>query len=452
MEPDLIPTDNRPEWLRALTEKSWNLELVISGAAIFLANYLPDTVDNMLRYYLENLVMDEDFRKITLPVLVYSFMKVVAWLLILTFVVHFVMRAFWAGVVGLHTVYTQGILYEQLPWQTSFTQEQMRQRFGLLSDYILRLDRLCNLVFSTAFLIALLSLGICIAYIFFFLTLNVLPVFVGESLGIKISMALLGIYLLLAFLPMLGQLAMRIPRLAELVWIQRLTTWAVQNAGNFLMPMIYKPMTYLNLTFTSQIPKKRLLRMLCFGMVIVMSGVLLIFTSTMLHLVGRTDFSTRDFFAKSRGNYLLTGGLYDNIRSPEDRLPPVSIPSETPEGSFLRVFVDYPKLLDAALSKRCVLPVLPDSMPKHLKRSLIDSTQIACMTDFFRLTLNDSLIAQPGWMFHEHPVVGSLGVVAYLPTANFKKGKNVLTVQVPSSKNPDSLRVYGQVPFWFAPR
>jgi hypothetical protein len=100
MEPDPIPTDKRPEWLRALTEKSWNLELVISGAAIFLANYLPAAVDDMLRYYLENLVMDEDFKKISLPLLVYSFMKVVAWLLILTFVVHFVMRAFWAGVVG----------------------------------------------------------------------------------------------------------------------------------------------------------------------------------------------------------------------------------------------------------------------------------------------------------------------------------------------------------------
>lgn len=51
----------------------------------------------------------------------------------LTFVVHFVMRAFWAGVVGLHTVYTEGIRYEHLPWQTDFTREQMRQRFGSLS-------------------------------------------------------------------------------------------------------------------------------------------------------------------------------------------------------------------------------------------------------------------------------------------------------------------------------
>ncbi|MDZ4679663.1 MAG: hypothetical protein SGI94_04430 [Saprospiraceae bacterium] len=140
------------------------------------------------------------------------------------------------------------------------------------------------------------------------------------------------------------------------------------------------------------------------------------------------------------------------MRSPEERLPPISIPSETVEGPFLRLFIDYPKLLDAALSKRCITPVLPDSLPKHIRRDRLDSVHIACITDFFRLTVNDSLIVQPGWMFHEHPVVGSPGVVAYLPSTNFKMGKNVLTVLMPSSKNPDSLRVYGQLHFWYAPK
>jgi len=452
MEPDPIPTDNRPEWLRALTEKSWNLELVISGAAIFLANYLPDAVDSLLRYYLENLVMDEDITKIVLPLMVYSFMKVVAWLLILTFVVHFVMRAFWAGVVGLHTVYTEGIRYDQLPWQTDFTREQMRQRFGSLSDYILRLDRLCNQVFSAAFLIALLSLGICMAYIFIFLAINVLPVFLGQVAGRRVSTIILGAIMVLVFLPVLTQRAMRVPRLAALPWVQRLTIWSVRNAAYVVMPLVYTPMNYINLTFTSQIPKKRLVITLVIGTIIVIAGVLLNFTSTLLHLKGLTEFTTRDFFAKDRNRHTFTGGLYDNLRSPEQRLPPISIPSEIVEAPFLRVFVDYPKLLDAALSKRCVTPVLPDSLSKHLRRIQLDSIHIACMTDFFRLTVNDSLITAPGWMFHEHPIVGSLGVVAYLPTANFKMGKNVLTVQVPSSKNPDSLRVYGQVPFWYAPK
>lgn len=188
------------------------------------------------------------------------------------------------------------------------------------------------------------------------------------------------------------------------------------------------------------------------GGIIVIGGVFINLTSTLFHLSGRTAFTTRDFYAKGRGLHTLTGGVYDNMRSPEERLPPISIPSETVEGPFLRVFIDYPKLLDAALSKRCITPVLPDSLPKHIRRDRLDSVHIACITDFFRLTVNDSLIVQPGWMFHEHPVVGSPGVVAYLPSTNFKMGKNVLTVLVPSSKNPDSLRVYGQLHFWYAPK
>ncbi|MBK6995929.1 MAG: hypothetical protein IPH31_13745 [Lewinellaceae bacterium] len=265
MEPEPIPTDNRPEWLRSLAEKSWNLELVISGAAIFLATYLPNAVDSMLRYYLENLVMDENVSKIVLPLMVYSFMKVVAWLLIITFVVHFVMRAFWAGVVGLHAVYTQGIRYEHLPWQTDFTKEQMRLRFGTLSDYILRLDKLCNQVFSTAFLIALMSFGICMAYIFIFLAMNVLPVFLGEIAGKRVSLIILSALMLLVFLPILTQWAMRVPRLAALPWVQRLTTWAVRNAAFVVMPLVYTPMNYINLTFTSHIPKKRLIATLLIG-------------------------------------------------------------------------------------------------------------------------------------------------------------------------------------------
>ena len=218
------------------------------------------------------------------------------------------------------------------------------------------------------------------------------------------------------------------------------------------MPLVYRPMSYLNMTFTSNVSKARLILTIIVGMIIVLGGVLINFTSVMFHLSGRSVFTTRDYYSEGRNINMLTGGLYDNMRSPLDRLPPVSIPSEIAEGPFLRVFVDYPKLLDAALLQRCTTPVLPDSMPRAVRRTLTDSSHLACMTDFFRLTINDSLIPQPGWMFHEHPVVGSPGLVAYLPTENLKVGKNVLLVRVPASKNLDSLRVYGQVPFWYAPK
>lgn len=451
MEPNEPVTDNRPEWLKALTDKSWNLELIISGAAIFLANYLPDAVDNLLKYYLQNWVMDENISKITLPLLAFSFMKVVAWVLIFTFVVHFVMRAFWAGAVGLHAVYTDGIRYEQLPWMTDFSREQSRERFGTLADYILRLDRLANQIFSVAFLIALTSLGIAFGYVLVFTIINVVPVYAGKEVGMWISGTFLFLVAIMALLPMTMQSLMRSPTWASKVWVQKLAKWTMQKAGFILMPLIYKPLTYLNLTFNSQIPKARLLRNMILSFVVFFGFVLFTFATTLMHLSGRNTFINRHFYAQQRSAQTMIAGVYDNLRTPSDRLPPVSIPAEVVEGPFLRVFVDYPKLLDAAISQHCQTPQWPDSLSKQARRFKTDSVHISCLDAFFKLKVNDSLMVHPDWMFHEHPVAGTPGLVAYLPSKNFKAGKNTLKVQVPSSSKPDSLRVYGELYFWYEP-
>ncbi|HAD14519.1 MAG TPA: hypothetical protein DCF33_19010 [Saprospirales bacterium] len=451
MEPNEPVTDNRPEWLKALTEKSWNLELIISGAAIFLANYLPDGVDSLLKYYLQNWVMDEDFTKITLPLLAFSFMKVVAWTLIITFVVHFVMRAFWAGVVGLHAVYPDGIRYDNLPWVTDFTREQSRERFGTLADYILQLDRLANQVFSVAFLIALTSLGIALAYLLVFALINVIPVYAGKEAGGWISTMVLILFVGMAMTPVLMQSLMKSPKWSAKPWVQKMAKWAIQNAGFILMPFIYRPLTYLNLTFNSQIPKKRLVTALILGFTLFMGAVVVTFATTMLHLAGRNTFLNRHYFAQGRNEYTLTGGVYDNLRDPSDRLPPVSIPAEIVESPFLRVFLDYPKLLDGAIARHCQSPSWPDSLSKSVRRLKTDSTNLACLESIIKLKVNDSLIVHPEWMFHEHPIAGSPGLVTYVPSKIFKHGKNKLLVQVPSTQKPDSLRVYGELFFWYEP-
>ncbi|MBL7809841.1 MAG: hypothetical protein JNN28_18615 [Saprospiraceae bacterium] len=451
MEPNEPVTDNRPEWLKSLTEKSWNLELIISGAAIFLANYLPDAVDNLLKYYLQNWVLDENVSKITLPLLAFSFMKVVAWVLIITFVIHFVMRAFWAGAVGLHTVYPDGIRYDKLPWVTDFTREQSRERFGSLADYILQLDRQANQVFSVAFVIALTSLGIAIAYLFFFGLITVIPEYAGKETGKWLSIVFVLIFVGMAMMPVLMQSLMKSPKWSAKPRVQKMAKWTMQNSGFILMPFIYRPLMYLNLTFNSQVPKKRLLVSIILGFTFFMGAVMVNFAATLMHLSGRNTFLNRHYYAKGRNSNTLTGGVYENLRNPTDRIPPVSIPSEVVEGPFLRVFVDYPKLLDAAINKHCQSPAWPDSLPKKTRIFKTDSVHLACLEAFFKLKINDSLMVHPDWMFHEHPVAGSPGLVAYLPSKSFKPGKNKLLVEVPSSSKPDSLRVYGELYFWYEP-
>lgn len=444
--------DQRPEWLRQLSEKSWNLELIISGAAIFLAIGLPNAVDRMLHFYFENLVTDDNLGKISLPLLAYSFAKVVAWLLIITFLAHFVMRAFWAGLVGLHAVYPQGIRYQHLPGQTELSRQQAEKKFGLLSDYILRLDRLCNQIFSFAFLIALFSLGIGMSYLMIFFIITMVPLLLGPEKGKIVSVFLLLLVVVVAILPALAQTMMRSKKLAERPWAQRFMHWSMWYAPAIIIPVVYRPASYLNLTFSSNVTKKRLYTVMVATMLVALGGVLLIFVHTIKELSGRTGFSTQIYFARKSGPYTLMAPHYDNLRPEGAFLPPVSIPADVLDAPFLRVFVSYPKSLDGALAQHCVVPALPDSLSRNRRLSLLDSLHVRCFSDFLKVSVNDSLYSGIDWVFHEHAITGTRGLVAYLPSAKFLPGKNVLTLRVPTAEKADSLRVFDVVPFWYAPK
>jgi hypothetical protein len=449
MENEKPIVDERPEWLKQLTEKSWNLELIISGAAIFMATYLPDAVDELLRFSLENLVVEEKINKIALPLLAYSFMKVVTWILISTFIIHFIMRAFWAGLVGLHAVYEQGIIYEKLPYQTDFTRQQMQERFGTLADYIKRLDRMANQIFAAAFMIALMSSGVGLAYLVLFSAFYIIPLVIGKPYGEWIGNAIFITIAIFAMMPAVVQLMTRNKKLSEKPWAKKFMAWIMKNAGSIIMPFVSRPMTYLNLTFSSNTSKSRMIMVTFLVSMLIMAAVISTFYNVIVHLRGIEGFTTRQYFAQGRNEHILTGGLYDNMRSPEERLPPVSLPSEVIEGPFLRVFIDYPKYLDENMVHFCSTPTLPDSMQKVEKRRIADSTHLSCASRFFQISINDSIVSKPDLLFHRHPITESAGWVTYLSTKTFQHGKNTLLIKIPSVHKPDSLHVYGQVPFWY---
>lgn len=447
-----LPEQERQAELQALAANSWNLELIISGAAVFLATYLPGIVEHARQYYLNNLALSENPGKNALPLLAYSFGEMVAWLLIATFVGHFVMRAFWVGLVGLHAVYPEGIKYEQLPGQTEYSREQARRRFGRLDDYILRLDRLCNQVFSFAFLVALFSMGISFAYLLIFSIIHLVPLFIPGEAGKLISAAVLFVFVLIVMMPALLLLLLRNKRLAENKRLQYWSDLGNWISPNIILPLVGGPLNYLNLTFTSNVSRKRMYTVLVLVFVLMFSGVFALLLQTMFDLTGRTGFAFQSFFAQDAGSHLLDARRYDSLRPDGQALPSVSIPADFVSEPFLRVFVTYPKSLDTRLSQHCSTPVLPDTLTKQMRRHITDSIHLGCFSRFFHITVNDSTYAPAEWIFHQHPVQNTRGLLTYLPSRQFRQGKNVLRIRVPSEKNADSLRTYGVVPFWYAPK
>jgi hypothetical protein len=260
------------------------------------------------------------------------------------------------------------------------------------------------------------------------------------------------VFVLIAMMPGILLLLLRNKRFAENKRLQSWSDFSSWLSLNIILPLVGRPLNYLNLTFTSNVSRRRMYTVIILVIVLMFSGVITLLLHTMLDLSGRTGFAFHSFFAQDAGVNLLDARRYDNLRPEGQALPKVSISADMVSEPFLRVFVTYPKSLDARLSQYCTAVVLPDSLPKQMRRHLTDSTHLECFSRFFQISVNDSTYTPAEWIFHQHPIQNTRGLLTYLPTGQFRQGKNVLMIQVPSEKNADSLRTYGVVPFWYAPK
>lgn len=442
--------DQRPEWLRNMAEKTWNLELIISGAATYMSSHLPELTDQAFYYFLDNLNREQDIKKSTMPLLAYCFSKIIAWVLPATFLSHFIMRAFWAGLVGLHTVFPAGIDYENLPGYRGKARELFEKRFGTLADYIARLDRFCNQMFAFAFTIVLFAMGLSIIYLFIFVFTNLIPQFFGnqwQTAGSTwISITFFGI----AVLMLMAQLVLQ---RADRERYPRLVGWSVKllaTLPSFMLPFIYKPVNYLTMTFSSNISKRRFYIRMAVVATLVLTTFIAVFFNVSYTFRNANPYFFQDYFGQYRNEFTFYVNHYQSLTKENEHPAHVTIPNEVVEGPYLKIFVTYPKNWDQTLQKICVLPEnLPDSLGKLQKRTMLDSIRIGCLSEAVRLQINDSLYRNLEWQFTLHPQASIPGIQAMVPTDGFRKGKNMITVKFPSAAKPDSLMLVDQVPFWY---
>jgi hypothetical protein len=208
-------------------------------------------------------------------------------------------------------------------------------------------------------------------------------------------------------------------------------------------------MNFLLMTFTSNIPKKQYYLASLPIVVLLAGGGIVLFFQKQNELRNIHILEPRTFYSKGNRSTELNAFSYDNMRPNENRIPAVSVASDVETGAFLKIFVNYPKSLDVELSKKCALPIYPESMPKDIIRYKQDSVSLLRMQDFFQLYINDSLHTKIDWLFQQKNVKIK-GLVTYFPTNKLKEGKNIVVVKKPHWEKMDSMVVYGTLPVWFA--
>ena len=150
---------NNPDPIFDRTARTWEVELLISGVAVFAMLQLPGWLDDRV-FELEPR-LGEDWRPVLL--MSYFYAKSAAVVLAVTFALHLLLRAQWIALVGMHSVYPRGVLLERLrmgPIQRAIEES----RHDSTEDAIERADNRASVVFAIGVTVAFILASVCVFF------------------------------------------------------------------------------------------------------------------------------------------------------------------------------------------------------------------------------------------------------------------------------------------------
>ena len=129
--------------LKKLQEESWQLELIISGFAIFgLFTAYPTIAER---------VEESGSTKQVYNFVIFFVAQISCGILIFNLLLHVLLRGLWIGTLGLRYV-SGDIEYEELKYSEKFT-NFLKKKVGSFDKYIATLENYCSIIFAISFLL-----------------------------------------------------------------------------------------------------------------------------------------------------------------------------------------------------------------------------------------------------------------------------------------------------------
>ena len=183
-----------PNTLPLRTTPTWEVELLISGGAVFAMLQLPGLLDHAL-FWLEPRFA-EDWRKLVIMAYIYS--KSATLMLAGTFVVHLLLRARWIALVGMHSVHPEGIRWDKLK-MSAIQREVERELETPFPEIIERADNKATAVFAIGVMLTFMMASVAIIAISLFSVSMLLSFLAG---GKPTALAWVSFFLIISVLPM----------------------------------------------------------------------------------------------------------------------------------------------------------------------------------------------------------------------------------------------------------
>ncbi|GAA0872041.1 hypothetical protein GCM10009117_11880 [Gangjinia marincola] len=429
------------KWLDNLQQESWQLELIISGFAIFGLFEIHDQIPVLTQKWFDK------SDSTVFQVLISNFYTValISWYILTTsLLVHLVLRGLWIGALGLRYV-SGDIDFTSLNYNDKFT-NYLKKRIGSYDKYISILEDYCSLLFALSFLLIFIFISfftlLIIPSLFIAITTNVLAKNVLNFViaPIIVTYFLLGLFILIDFL---GNGILKKKHFISKIY------FPIYKLFSYIsLSFIYRPLLYNFLDFKSG--RKILIGVLLAFILVVVAGTTYINESD--YIVG--NMSTQDEYANN-ANYL------DQLKTERDLVSKAAINSKVITNPYLELFINYNRDIEDQLflknkflkrsGKKGMNSSIhitfnaksiesPDSIPS-LKRYLQEFENLITTTIDNDTIYGDFVVTNKN---NEQ-----LGYETFLDISTINKGKHILNI---TYRNSDSThKTIAKIPFWYYP-
>ncbi|MEM1081504.1 MAG: hypothetical protein AAGH65_07965 [Pseudomonadota bacterium] len=350
------------------------------------------------------------------------------------FAIHLIIRAYWAGLAGLHSIYPNGIRWNRIPSVGPITLENYKHRLPSLRRAITSADHVASTLFSVISMIALGMLWISICFALVIITCQTIATLLQADMELAVRWSLSVLVVVFVVPPALlwlldAVLAARFQRLAAAPVFRGLVGALIRING-----WIWPQRLILPVQLTLQTNTRPYL----FSLMMTL-GIFGILIFGFIRYEAWTEFSISEQFrylddaAVEQG---IDSAHYEHLRGPRDRLRPVpTIHHFEQRSAFIRVFLPYfPQRDNPVLDRQC-----------SVERDAVD-----CLRSLWRVQLSDRKIDALQLVATERRDLNQRGLTGVLPLTGLMPGMHQLEIVWNPSASVESAHTY-TIPFLFTP-
>ena len=411
-----VEADDKTEAMELLRDRTEQLELIISSLTIFALVTLPGWLFNSIADVYTHLSTS----LIIATGLGLSLVAGVCYGLAACFVIHLMSRSYWVGLIGLRSVFPQGINWDKTPGMGPVSRDLYRESLPDLDTVIEKTDRISSSLFAIISMLTLSFLWLGTILVVIMVLSGAIGVRFGQT-NAAVGVGALVLVVMFVGIPVLvylldAQLAARVPAVRENKAFRRLIRLLKRIAGLAMPQRLVLPVQ-LTLQSNTRPVVFLIVLILCVAAIVVVGNV--------------RNAAWRNFTVSGAFTYLgveearegLRSTYYEDMPSSLDRLrgwPRVD--SFNQGGSFARLFLPYQPLRD-----NLILDQLCGS-PEQAEDS------VDCLRQVWSVSIEGVVVPMDGFVAAERADIGMRGLMGLVPLDGLEPGlRNIEIVWNPNA-------------------